>query len=393
MTDTAPAAQSLPPLVAPGPELTSQQLQRYRRQITLPQIGTIGQRRLRAASVLVVGAGGLGSPALQYLAGAGIGTLGILDDDLVDTSNLHRQVIHTTSAIGVPKTASAAAAVHALNPEVRVHTHPERLTPESVTGIVENYDLVPDGSDNFATRYAVADASEITGVPVVWAAVLRGQGQVSVFWPGRGAHYRDVFPEPPAPGEVPSCAEGGVLGTLPGLLGMIMGAQVIQLVTGTGEPLVGKLLLWDEATSTSRTLRLIPDPHRTRSTQVEVPAAADPSCRSGVPAASETLDVLALRSLLASGADVTLIDVREDWEHAAGTIEGAIPVPLQQILEHGEHALPTGRGGGEIVLYCQAGARSASALERLRPAWSGREGRVRHLGGGYDAWTAPTKHT
>ena len=362
MTDTAPAAQSLPPLVAPGPELTSQQLQRYRRQITLPQIGTIGQRRLRAASVLVVGAGGLGSPALQYLAGAGIGTLGILDDDLVDTSNLHRQVIHTTSAIGVPKTASAAAAVHALNHEVRVHTHPERLTPESVTGIVENYDLVLDGSDNFATRYAVADASEITGVPVVWAAVLRGQGQVSVFWPGRGAHYRDVFPEPPAPGEVPSCAEGGVLGTLPGLLGMIMGAQVIQLVTGTGEPLVGKLLLWDEATSTSRTLRLIPDPHRTRSTQVEVPAAADPSCRSGVPAASETLDVLALRSLLASGADVTLIDVREDWEHAAGTIEGAIPVPLQQILEHGEHALPTGRGGGEIVLYCQAGARSASAL-------------------------------
>ncbi|WP_338027721.1 ThiF family adenylyltransferase [Brachybacterium avium] len=374
----------------PGPELTPEQLDRYRRQITLPQIGTLGQRRLRAASVLVVGAGGLGSPALQYLAGAGIGTLGIVDDDLVDTSNLHRQVIHTTPAIGTPKTMSAAAAVRALNPEVQVRTHPERLTPESVTGLVEDYDLVLDGSDNFATRYAVADASEITGVPVVWAAVLRGQGQVSVFWPGRGAHYRDVFPEPPAPGEVPSCAEGGVLGTLPGLLGMIMGTQVIQLVTGTGEPLVGRLLLWDEATSTSRTLRLVPDPHRTRATRVEVPAAADPSCRLGAPEPSETLDVPALRSLLDSGADVTLIDVREDWEHAAGAIEGAIHLPLTQLLEHGEHALPTGRGGGEIVLYCQAGSRSATALERLRPAWAGREGRVRHLGGGYAAWTAPT---
>lgn len=393
MTDTDPASQPLPPLVPPGPELTAEQLRRYRRQITLPQIGTVGQRRLRAASALVVGAGGLGSPALQYLAGAGIGTLGIIDDDHVDTSNLHRQVIHTTSAIGAPKTDSAAAAVRALNPEVRVRTHPGRLTPESVTGLVEDYDLVLDGSDNFATRYAVADASEITGVPVVWAAVLRGQGQVSVFWPGRGAHYRDVFPEPPAPGEVPSCAEGGVLGTLPGLLGTIMAAQVLQLVTGTGAPLVGRLLLWDEATSTSRTLRLEPDPHRPRATRVEVPAAADPSCRSGMPGASETLDADGLRSLLAAGADVTLIDVREDWERAAGTVDGAIPLPLRQILEHGEHALPTGRGGGDVVLYCQAGARSAAALERLRPAWSGREGRLRHLDGGYDAWTAPTQRS
>ncbi|WP_427384093.1 ThiF family adenylyltransferase [Janibacter sp. G56] len=393
MTPADPTPGALPPLVSPGPELTPKQTERYRRQITLPQIGTVGQRRLRAASVLVIGAGGLGTPALQYLAGAGIGTLGVVDDDVVDASNLHRQVIHATRGIGSPKTDSAAAAIRALNPEVCVRTHAERLTPESVTGIVGDYDVVLDGSDNFATRYAVADASEVTGVPVVWAAVLRGQGQVSVFWPGRGAHYRDVFPEPPAPGQVPSCAEGGVLGTLPGLLGMIMGAQVIQLVTGTGEPLVGRLLLWDEATSTSRQLCLIPDPDRPRATRVDVPVAADPSRSHGAPNASETLNAAALRSLLATGADVTVIDVREDWEHAAGAVHGAIHLPLRHILERGESALPAGRGGGEVVLYCQGGARSATALERLRPAWSGHEGQLRHLDGGYEAWRAPTKHT
>lgn len=387
----------LPPLVDPGPELTPEQIARYRRQITLAQIGTLGQRRLRAASVLVVGAGGLGSPALQYLAGAGIGTIGIVDDDLVDVTNLHRQVVHGMDALGRPKADSAAAAVARINPEVAVRIHRERVGPDNAVELLGGYDVVLDGTDNFATRYVVADASEITGVPVVWGAILRGHGQVSVFWPGRGAHYRDVFPEPPAPGEAPSCAEAGVLGTLPGLLGTIMSTQVIQLITGTGSPLVGRLLLWDEATSTTRTLRIAPDPERAPATRVEIPAAADPSCRIGGPSPEETLPAAQLRELLGradagSGGvvrgEITLVDVREPWEFAAGAIDGAVNVPLQQVLDGGAAALPR---GDDVVLYCQGGVRSARALERLRPDWALREGRLRHLDGGYQAWTAPSE--
>ena len=377
---------TLPPLVEPGPELTPAQIDRYRRQITLAAIGTLGQRRLGAARVLVVGAGGLGTPALQYLAGAGIGTLGVVDDDVVDLSNLHRQVIHGTDGLGTAKVDSAAAAVGRLNPDVTVENHRLRLTAENVVDLVASYDLVLDGADNFATRYLVADASEITGVPVVWGAILRHHGQVSVFWPGRGAHYRDVFPEPPAPGEAPSCAEAGVLGTLPGVIGTIMASQVIQLVTGTGEPLVGRLALWDEATSSTRSLRIERDPERAPATRVEVPAAADPSCRVGGPTADETLDAPALRHLLPTG--LTVIDVREPWETAAGTIDGAVTMPLGELMERGAEALPGGVGGGEVVLYCQGGVRSAKALERLRSAWSGREGHLRHLEGGYEAWVA-----
>lgn len=377
---------TLPPLVEPGPELTPAQIHRYRRQITLAAIGTLGQRRLGAARVLVVGAGGLGTPALQYLAGAGIGTLGVVDDDVVDLSNLHRQVIHGTDGLGTAKVDSAAAAVGRLNPDVTVENHRLRLTAENVVDLVASYDLVLDGADNFATRYLVADASEITGVPVVWGAILRHHGQVSVFWPGRGAHYRDVFPEPPAPGEAPSCAEAGVLGTLPGMIGTIMASQVIQLVTGTGEPLVGRLALWDEATSSTRSLRIERDPERAPATRVEVPAAADPSCRVGGPTADETLDAPALRHLLPTG--LTVIDVREPWETAVGTIDGALTMPLGELMERGAEALPGGVGGGEVVLYCQGGVRSAKALERLRSAWSGREGHLRHLEGGYEAWVA-----
>ncbi|MGP9536396.1 molybdopterin-synthase adenylyltransferase MoeB [Brachybacterium sp. AOP43-C2-M15] len=375
-----------PPLVEPGPELRPDQIDRYRRQITLAAIGTLGQRRLRAARVLVVGAGGLGTPALQYLAGAGIGTLAVVDDDVVDLSNLHRQVIHGTEGLGTPKVDSAADAVRRINPEVSVETHRTRLDAENVVELVRGHDVVLDGSDNFATRYLVADASEITGVPVVWGAVLRHHGQVSVFWPGRSAHYRDVFPEPPAPGEAPSCAEAGVIGTLPGMIGTVMASQVVQLVTGTGRPLVGTLMLWDEATSSTRSLRIARDPDRAPATRVEVPAAADPSCRSGGPTQEETLDVPALRRLLDGG--VTLVDVREPWETAAGTIDGAHPIPLGEVLDRGAEALPGGVGGGEVVLFCQGGVRSAQALERLRPAWSGREGHLRHLQGGYAAWSA-----
>lgn len=373
----------LPPLVEPGPDLTPAQIDRYRRQITLPTIGTTGQRRLLAASVLVVGAGGLGSPALQYLAGAGVGTIGVIDDDALDVTNLHRQVIHGVDEVGERKVDSAARAVHRIDPAITVRTHRERLTPKNATELVGGYDLVIDGADNFATRYVVADAGEITGVPVVWGAVLRGQGQVAVFWPGRGALYRDVFPEPPAPGEAPSCSEAGVLGTLPGVLGTIMASQTIQLLTGTGRPLVGRLLLWDEATSTTRTLRTEPDPERAPATRIEPPATLDAACRTGSPGPSEELEPSELRALLGGGT--LIVDVREPWEVAGGAVEGAVNVPLGEILDRGAGALPP---GDDLVLYCQGGVRSARALEKLRADWALREGRLRHLAGGYGAWVA-----
>lgn len=377
MTDT------LPPLVEPGPELTAEQIDRYRRQITLAHIGTTGQRRLRAARVLIIGAGGLGTPALQYLAGAGVGALGIVDDDVVGLSNLHRQVIHSAEQIGRPKVDTAAEAVTALNPEVEVHRHRVRLDAGNVVELMRGYDLVVDGSDNFATRYLVADASEITGVPVVWGAILRGSGQASVFWPGRGPHYRDVFPEPPAPGEVPSCTEAGVLGTLPGLLGTLMASQALLLITGTGQPLVGTMLLLDEATATTRTLRIAPDPEREPATEIAAPAEEE-ACEIGGPSAEETVDAEQLQRLIDAG--VQLVDVREDWEHAAGSLPGALHIPLDQVLEGGADALPAGAVGEETVLFCQGGVRSARALEHLRADWAGREGRLRHLEGGYAAW-------
>ena len=382
VSDERPAG--MPPLVDPGAELRPDEIERYRRQLTLPQIGSVGQRRLRAARVLIIGAGGLGTPALQYLAGAGIGTLGIVDDDVVDLSNLHRQVVHSVSSIGGSKARSAAAAVAAINPEVRCELLELRLDAENVVELIREYDVVLDGADNFATRYLVADASEITGVPVVWGAILRSQGQAAVFWPGRGAHYRDVFPEPPAPGDAPSCTEAGVLGTLPALIGTIMASQVIQLITGTGEPLVGRLLLWDESSSTARTLRTVPDPDRAPATQIELPLSLDPSCVIGAPTAEETVSAQELEGLRERGA--TLIDIREDWEVAAGTIEGSWHVPIGDILDGGIAALPPGVRGSDTVLYCQGGVRSARALEALRGAWGGYEGRLRHLDGGYQAW-------
>ncbi|WP_433913764.1 ThiF family adenylyltransferase [Brevibacterium litoralis] len=275
---------------------------------------------------------------------------------------------------------AAAARIATLNPEVEVRTHRARVDATWVVDLLRGYDVVVDGSDNFATRYLIADASEITGVPVVWGAILRGSGQVSVFWPGRGPHYRDLFPEAPPPDQAPSCAEAGVLGTLPGLLGTLMSTQVIQLVTGTGSPLVGRLLLWDEATHTSRVLRVTPDPDRSTATRVETPATAG---STGGPSPDETVGPAALRELLTAG--VTLVDVREPWEFAAGAVPGATNVPLDRVLTLGSAALPR---GDDLVLYCQGGVRSARALDRLRPDWATREGRLRHLEGGYAAWEA-----
>ncbi|MET4225475.1 molybdopterin/thiamine biosynthesis adenylyltransferase/rhodanese-related sulfurtransferase [Oerskovia enterophila] len=258
---------SLPPLVAPSTEpLGPEELARYSRHLALPGIGIEGQQRLRAARVLVVGAGGLGSPALLYLAAAGIGTIGIVDDDRVEVSNLQRQVIHGGSDVGRPKVASARDAIAEVNPHVTVRLHEQRLDADNVLDVLAGYDLVLDGTDNFATRYLVGDAAEIAGIPCVWGSIFRFQGQVSVFWAtppgGQGVVYRDVFPEPPLPGTVPDCATGGVLGAMCGTIGSVMATEAVKLVTGAGRTLLGRLAVYDSLELTWRHLTVRADPQR-----------------------------------------------------------------------------------------------------------------------------------
>ncbi|MFF3065133.1 molybdopterin-synthase adenylyltransferase MoeB [Oerskovia sp. NPDC057915] len=258
---------SLPPLVAPSTEpLSPQELARYSRHLALPGIGVEGQQRLRAARVLVVGAGGLGSPALLYLAAAGVGTVGIVDDDRVELSNLQRQVIHGGSDVGRPKVESARDAIADVNPHVSVRVHEHRLDASNVLDVLDGYDLVLDGTDNFATRYLVGDAAEVAGIPCVWGSIFRFQGQVSVFWSvppvGEGVVYRDVFPEPPPPGTVPDCATGGVLGAMCGTVGSVMATEAIKLVTGAGSTLLGRLAVYDSLELTWRHLTVRADPAR-----------------------------------------------------------------------------------------------------------------------------------
>ncbi|WP_298588120.1 molybdopterin-synthase adenylyltransferase MoeB [uncultured Kocuria sp.] len=378
----------LPPLVEPGPELTREELERYARHLTLPGIGPLGQRRLRGARVLVVGAGGLGSPALQYLAAAGVGTLGIVDDDVVALSNLQRQVVHTTADVGRPKAESAADAVTALNPLVEVRTHFVRLDADNAVDIIGRYDLVLDGADNFATRYVVSDAAALTGTPCVWGSILRFEGQVSVFWAGHGPTYRDLYPEAPPDGEVPSCAEGGVFGMLPATVGSVMVTEAVKLITGTGEPLLGRVLLHDALAMTWREMRLTADPDAAPVTAVAEPTAVCALPGGADPAEQLTAPELArlLERRERGEASFALVDVREDWERELVAIDGAVPVPLQELLDRGADALPPEARGADLVLHCKAGARSATALAALRPFYAGREERVRHLEGGVLAW-------
>jgi sulfur-carrier protein adenylyltransferase/sulfurtransferase len=375
------------PLVEPGPDLTAEEVHRYARHLSLPGFGRTAQRRLATARVLVVGAGGLGSPVLQYLAAAGVGTLGVVDDDVVTVTNLQRQVVHRDGDVGRTKVDSAADAVRAINPHVRVRTHPVRLTAENAVELVRAYDVVVDGADNFATRYVVSDATTLTGTPCVWGAVLRYEGQVSVFWSGHGPTYRDLFPEAPAPGEVPTCAEGGVLGVLPGTIGAVMAGEVVKLVTGTGEPLLGRLLLHDALRSTWRELTVVADPDAPPVTEVRGPTVA--SCGApGGPAEHEVITAAELEVLLRrrdrGEVAVTVVDVREPWEREGCTIPGSASVPLADLLGRGPEALPD--LDADVVVHCETGVRSAQALAALRPAFLHRETRLRHLHGGVQAW-------
>jgi molybdopterin/thiamine biosynthesis adenylyltransferase/rhodanese-related sulfurtransferase len=376
----------LPALVTPGAALTGDEMSRYSRHIIIPAIGVIGQRRLKNARVLVIGAGGLGSPTILYLAAAGVGTIGIVDFDTVDISNLQRQVLHTTADIGRTKLDSARDSVAALNPLVLVRLHDIRLDASNVLALFEEYDLIVDGSDNFATRYLVNDAAAILGKPYVWGSVFRFDGQVSVFWQGFGPTYRDLFPEAPDAGTALSCGEGGVFGMLCGAVGAVMVAEAIKLITGVGETLLGRVLLYNALSARWREMTLNRDPAALVITElidydtfcgIAPRDASDDAAHALTPAELEALLILRAEGK----TDFELIDVREPGEFALVSIPGARLVPQGDI--YSGSALQSLSRDHDLVLYCKAGSRSAGVLTELnRMGYD----RVQHLTGGIDAY-------
>ena len=378
---------SLPPLVEPAPQLTIDEVRRYSRHLIIPDVGMVGQRRLKNARVLVVGAGGLGSPALMYLAAAGVGTLGIVEFDVVDESNLQRQIIHGQSDIGRPKAESARDSVREINPYVDVVVHDTRLDNDNVLEIFGRYDLIVDGTDNFATRYMVNDAAVILGKPYVWGSIFRFDGQASVFWDEHGPNYRDLYPEPPPPGMVPSCAEGGVLGVLCASIGSIMATEAIKLLTGIGEPLIGRLIVFDALEMSYRTVRVRKDPTAEPIKElIDYEAFCGAiSAEAAEAAVNATISVRTLEEWLAERErgerDFELIDVREPNEYEINRIPGAVLIPKGDFLT-GEalSRLPQDR---QVVLHCKSGQRSAEVLAVVKGA--GLADAV-HVGGGVAAW-------
>ncbi|HET6918681.1 MAG TPA: adenylyltransferase/sulfurtransferase MoeZ [Jiangellaceae bacterium] len=384
---------SLPPLVEPAAELSVDEVRRYSRHLIIPDVGMAGQKRLKNARVLVIGAGGLGSPALMYLAAAGVGTLGVVDFDVVDESNLQRQIIHGQSDIGTPKALSAKASVAEINPYVTVVVHEERLDNDNVMRIFADYDLIVDGTDNFATRYLVNDACVLLGKPYVWGSIYRFDGQASVFWAEHGPCYRCLYPEPPPAGMVPSCAEGGVLGVLCASVGSVQVTEAIKLLTGVGEPLLGRLMVYDALEMSYRTVTVRKDPdcaicgaNPTVTELVDYQAFCGAiSAEVAEAAVDATISVRTLADWLAARArgerDFMLIDVREPVEYAINRIPGAVLIPKGEFVT-GE-ALPKLPADKQVVLHCKSGARSAEALAVVKGA--GYSDAV-HVGGGVAAW-------
>lgn len=378
---------SLPPLVEPAAELSNDEVARYSRHLIIPDVGMDGQKRLKNARVLAIGAGGLGSPTLLYLAAAGVGTIGIVEFDVVDESNLQRQVIHGQSDIGRPKAESARDSIREINPYVTVNIHDQRLEPEGAIELFSQYDLILDGTDNFATRYLVNDAAVLAHKPYVWGSIYRFEGQASVFWEdapdGRGINYRDLYPQAPPPGMVPSCAEGGVLGILCASIGSIMGTEAIKLICGIGEPLLGRLMVYDALDMTYRTIRIRKDPEGERIAGLidyeEFCGVVSDEAASA--AVGSTLTAVELKEKLDAGENLALIDVREPVEWDIVHIDGATLIPKGDIL--------AGAGLAEIpqdrptVLYCKTGVRSAEALAALKRAGFAD---AKHLQGGVTAW-------
>ncbi|POM24841.1 putative adenylyltransferase/sulfurtransferase MoeZ [Actinomadura rubteroloni] len=381
---------SLPPLVEPAAELTRDEVNRYSRHLIIPDVGMSGQKRLKNARVLCVGAGGLGSPALMYLAAAGVGTLGIIDFDVVDESNLQRQIIHRQSTLGLPKAESAAATVRDINPLIDVVVHNTALDRDNVLEIFSGYDLIVDGTDNFATRYMVNDAAVLLGKPYVWGSIYRFDGQASVFWAEHGPCYRCLYPEPPPPGMVPSCAEGGVLGVLCASIGSVQVNEAIKLLTGIGEPLVGRLLIYDALEMSYRSVKVRKDPEcplcGKNPTQTELLEDYDAFCGAVSDEAAEaakdsTISVHDLKALQDRGEDIFLVDVREPNEYEIVSIPGATLIPKGDFLNGSAlERLPQDK---KIVLHCKSGVRSAEALAVVKSA--GFSDAV-HVGGGIVAW-------
>jgi molybdopterin/thiamine biosynthesis adenylyltransferase/rhodanese-related sulfurtransferase len=375
---------SLPAVAQPAADIDPVRLARYSRQAILPGFGVDAQRRLANARVLVVGAGGLGSTVIPALAAAGVGTIGIVDADVVEATNLARQTIHGDGDVGRSKTASAADSVGRLDPDTRVIPHEVWLDSANALGILTDYDVVIDGSDNFPTRYLVNDAAALLGIPLVWGAVHQYGGQAGVCWAAHGPQYRDLFPVPPAPGEVPSCAEAGVLPTVCGVIGSILATEAIKLVTGIGDPLLGRVTSYEALGGSFRELEYRRDPQGTPITGLidydafcGISAATDTDTAAGEDAVAAT----ELAEMLAGGASVTLLDVREPWEHRIASIAGSMLVPLGE-LEQSTELAAVGRGG-TVIVYCHHGQRSERAVSQLRA----RGIEARSLAGGIDAWS------
>ncbi|HMH57241.1 MAG TPA: molybdopterin-synthase adenylyltransferase MoeB [Gemmatimonadales bacterium] len=367
------------------PQLSHAEVLRYSRHLLLPEVGIGGQRKLKAARVLTIGAGGLGSPLSLYLAAAGVGTIGIVDFDAVDLTNLQRQIVHGTSTLGRPKLESAAARLTDLNPNVQIEKHETRLSSQNALEILREYDIVVDGTDNFPTRYLVNDACVLLGKPNVYGSIFRFEGQASVFYAKQGPCYRCLYSEPPPPGLVPSCAEGGVLGVLPGIIGSIQALETIKWILGAGDSLVGRLVLFDALKLRFRELQLRKDPacpicgdnpsiHQLIDYEAFCGIGAEPSY-TGPEITAEELR----RELDEKGRGVVLIDVREPHEWEIAHIEGAQLIPLGQLPER----LGELDGHADIVTHCHHGARSMKALGILKGAGFNR---VRSLAGGIDAW-------
>jgi molybdopterin/thiamine biosynthesis adenylyltransferase/rhodanese-related sulfurtransferase len=366
------------------PPLTTAEFQRYSRHLILPHVGEAGQRRLKQARVLVVGAGGLGSPAALYLAAAGVGTIGLVDADVVDVSNLQRQVLHGTATVGLPKLDSAKARIEDLNPLVTVEKFPERLTAKNALGIFEGFEVVLDGSDNFPTRYLINDAAYLSGIPDVYGAIFQFEGQASVFAAKGGPCYRCLYAEPPPPGMVPGCAEAGVLGALPGVVGSIQAMEAIKLLLGIGDPLIGRLLLFDALRMQFRELALQRDPACPLcgdSPTVRELIDYEAFCGVAPVAAAPGLEVTPaeLQRELAGGRPIVLVDVREVPEWELVRLEGARLAPLSRLPGLANALDPA----AEIVAYCHHGVRSLQAANFLRSVGLPN---VRSLAGGIDRW-------
>ena len=379
------------PVAAPAaPELSQEEIKRYSRHLIMPEVGMDGQRRLKAASVLCIGAGGLGSPAAMYLAAAGVGRIGIVDFDVVDFSNLQRQLLHGTPDVGRSKLSSASDRLRALNPHVHIDTYETSLSSENALKLFEPYDVILDGTDNFPTRYLVNDACVLTGKPNAYGSIFRFEGQASVFGVKDGPCYRCLYPEPPPPGLVPSCAEGGVLGVLPGIIGVIQATESIKLILGIGEPLIGRFLIYDALKMRFRELKLRKDPECpvcgtnptvTKLIDYEQFCGIRPEPVAAAPAAASEWEItpVELKRRLDAGDNLFVLDVREPNEYQINRIQGSTLIPLGELPRRYQE-LPRDR---EIVTQCKMGGRSAKALDFLRTVGFTR---VKNLRGGILEW-------